>query len=281
MQTSFGHAIALAAKGEIETFDQRRTVERLVEIGNGAFLQCPRACSFFRIGGNENNWRRRTPFAQAALQLQPAQARHVHVDDQTSRLVQIRRIQELFGRGEGAHDMAQRPQKTCRRHTDRFVVVNDANSVQCPSPGSLARWLSARPKFARALRTKMARKVEREKTYLSLSEGIPGVPAQIQPPAGRVAREMPSNSAMRTRSASERAPILRMTWPRWIFTVISLTPISPATCLFIRPGVTRVMTSRSRGVRVSSLALISATPFSSSRLLRSRSSALATASSRS
>jgi hypothetical protein len=27
-----------------------------------------------------------------------------------------------------------------------------------------------------------------------------------------------------------------MTWPRWIFTVILLTPISPATCLFISPG---------------------------------------------
>src|SRR6185312_4699254 len=167
MQTSLGHVIALAAESEIEAFDQRRAVERLIEIANRAGLQGSSACSFFRVGGNENNWRCATFLAQAVLQFQPAQARHVHIDDQASRLVQIRRIQELFGRGERAHDMAYRPQQTCCRHTDRFVIVNDANSLQCPSPGSLARRLSARPKFAR------------EKTYLSLSEGIPGVPAQV------------------------------------------------------------------------------------------------------
>src|SRR6187200_2658882 len=152
MQTSLGHAIALAAEGEVEAFDQRRAVERLIEIANGAGLQRSSACSFFRVGGNENNWRGATFLAQAALQLQPAQARHVHIDYQASRLVQIRRIQELFGRGERAHDMPYRPQETCRRHTDRFVIVNDANSLQCPSPGSAARRLSARPKFARAPR---------------------------------------------------------------------------------------------------------------------------------
>jgi hypothetical protein len=89
-QTSLGHAIALAAEGEVEAFDQRRAVERLIEIANRAGLQRSSACSFFRVGGNENNWRRATFLAQAALQLQPAQARHVHIDDQASRLVQIR-----------------------------------------------------------------------------------------------------------------------------------------------------------------------------------------------
>ncbi len=55
-----------------------------------------------------------------------------------------------------------------------------------------------------------------------------------------------STSAIFTRSASERAPIFRMTWPRWILTVISLIPSSPAICLFIRPAATRLITSRSR-----------------------------------
>ena len=43
-------------------------------------------------------------------------------------------------------------------------------------------------------------------------------------------------SAMRTRSASERARILRMTWPRCTLTVTSLIPSSAAICLFGAPG---------------------------------------------
>ena len=54
---------------------------------------------------------------------------------------------------------------------------------------------------------------------------------------------------MCTSAGSESAFIFRMTWPRCAFTVISLMPSSPPTCLFKRPEATRTMTSRSRGVR--------------------------------
>jgi hypothetical protein len=37
-------------------------------------------------------------------------------------------------------------------------------------------------------------------------------------------------------------------WPRWAFTVISLMPSSPPTCLLNRLDTTNVVTSRSRGV---------------------------------
>ena len=40
---------------------------------------------------------------------------------------------------------------------------------------------------------------------------------------------------MRTRSASDSACILRITRPRWVFTVISRVPSSAATCLFSNP----------------------------------------------
>jgi len=64
---------------------------------------------------------------------------------------------------------------------------------------------------------------------------------------------MPRASAIRTRSASVLAPIFCMMRPRWTLTVISLSPILPATCLFISPDATMAMISRSRGVRVSKL----------------------------
>ena len=47
---------------------------------------------------------------------------------------------------------------------------------------------------------------------------------------------------------SESAFILRITWPRCAFTVISLMPSSPPTCLFSSPDTTSAITSRSRRV---------------------------------
>jgi hypothetical protein len=51
-----------------------------------------------------------------------------------------------------------------------------------------------------------------------------------------------------TNSASDRAPILRITWPRWTPIVISLAPSSAAVSLFAKPAATNGSTSRSRGV---------------------------------
>ena len=61
---------------------------------------------------------------------------------------------------------------------------------------------------------------------------------------------------MRTKSANERAPIFLITLPRCTLAVISLTPSSPATCLFIRPVVTKLSTSCSRGVNASKRARV-------------------------
>src|SRR2546425_2379699 len=55
-----------------------------------------------------------------------------------------------------------------------------------------------------------------------------------------------SVAAIVTRPARESAFIFRITWPRCAFTVISLMPSSPPTCLFSRPETTNAMTSRSR-----------------------------------
>ena len=57
----------------------------------------------------------------------------------------------------------------------------------------------------------------------------------------------PSRAAIVTRSGSESAFILRIIWPRCAFTVISLIPSSPPTCLFSKPETTSPMTWRSRG----------------------------------
>jgi Ca2+:H+ antiporter len=57
-----------------------------------------------------------------------------------------------------------------------------------------------------------------------------------------VAEERSSFAAILTRSASDLAFILRITFPRCAFTVISLSPRSPATCLFSNPLTTNAIT---------------------------------------
>ena len=58
-----------------------------------------------------------------------------------------------------------------------------------------------------------------------------------------------SLAAILTRSARDSAFILCITRPRCAFTVISLMPSSPPTCLFKRPETTSAITCRSRPVR--------------------------------
>src|SRR3981081_262605 len=60
---------------------------------------------------------------------------------------------------------------------------------------------------------------------------------------------IPSVWAILTRSANDFAAIFFIICPRWIFTVISATPILAAICLFMSPAVTSAITSCSREVR--------------------------------
>src|SRR6267154_2288662 len=84
-------------------------------------------------------------------------------------------------------------------------------------------------------------------------------------------RESSSLSAILTSSANDWALSFRITWPRWSFTVASLSPISVAICLLSLPAATSLITSRSRGVSVSKRARNPPTTFSSSRRAWSRS----------
>jgi len=75
-------------------------------------------------------------------------------------------------------------------------------------------------------------------------------------------RRMHAERLRHSRQIGQRPslPSFSMTWPRWIFHVISLRPISAAICLFISPAVTKAMTSRSREVNVSYRARMSTAP---------------------
>jgi hypothetical protein len=73
-------------------------------------------------------------------------------------------------------------------------------------------------------------------------------------------REGASLSAILTSSANDWARIFRITWPRWTFTVASLSP-TPRQSACRRPALTSIITSHLRGVYLSKPARSSAKAF--------------------
>jgi hypothetical protein len=74
-------------------------------------------------------------------------------------------------------------------------------------------------------------------------DGVRSLPPKLFPAVG-----CPKRSAIFTSSANDLAPIFVIMRPLCAFTVISLIPRSPPTCLFSSPRTTSAMTCRSRGV---------------------------------
>src|SRR5262249_38726379 len=176
------------------------------------------------------------------------------------------RSQVFLGGGKHGGAVAQRShQRRCGLPYGRVVVDDGYHAKLCqfcsPHPRDLARTARKTPLYV------CESCVSVRGTELYSCIGGHGA-----------SRRRPSASAMRTSSASDLAPIFRITLPRWTLTVISLTPISPAICLFSKPAVTSPMTSCSRAVRDWKPALTLEMSPALLRRLRSRSSPACTAS---
>jgi hypothetical protein len=82
----------------MEIFDQTFLVEGLAQHANRTCLQSPRAGSFFGRGRNEDDRGVKSLGEQLALQLNPAQTWHLHIGDHTLRVIDLVRLQKIFGR---------------------------------------------------------------------------------------------------------------------------------------------------------------------------------------
>src|ERR1700722_14752997 len=100
-----------------------------------------------------------------------------------------------------------------------------------------------------AILRRSTRQVRRQ-IFLCESAPLPIIPTMRMAvyAAGIAAGAGRSLAAIFTRSARESAFIFCITLPRCAFTVISLIPSSPPTCLFSRPETTNAITCRSRWV---------------------------------
>src|SRR5574341_271403 len=89
----------------------------------------------------------------------------------------------------------------------------------------------------------------RHAIYRRMSGAASDVAVATSRPSRRTgSADSPSSAAMVTRSGRQRAFIFRIILPRCAFTVISLMPSSPPTCLLSRPAATMAIRAVSRGL---------------------------------
>src|ERR1700756_1858409 len=178
------------------------------------------------------------------LQLKTRHSRHTNVRDQTCDLMPLAGLQKFFRGGKRLRRQFGRFQQTLESPSYRIVVIHNryhfggllsvhalkgSNAIKMAQLyfgiTALTDWIQSR------LRVNLRKR------------GGPAIAYFL--PDGR------SNlAAILTSSASDSACILRITWPRCIFTVISLVPRSKAICLLSMPATTMAMTSHSRAVRI-------------------------------
>jgi TIR domain-containing protein len=112
------------SESRFDVFDQTPFVERLRQKPNSPRLQRSCARSLFRKGCDEDYWRPIAQGNQMALQLNPAQTRHLHVGDHALRVIYFARLQKLFGRRKRLGAITERSHPAFRRLAHRYVVVN-------------------------------------------------------------------------------------------------------------------------------------------------------------
>jgi hypothetical protein len=137
---------------------------------------------------------------QRFVQLEPRHPRHAHVRDQACHAAATARVEEGSGIGKGGGGESGRFQQIAGRPTHRLVVVDDRYErlVGTVSPSGVCKKIRGQDGDAIA------------------PQGAHPYDFGIAPVTASIGN--PSRSAMRTRSGSERARILRITWPRCTLT---------------------------------------------------------------
>ena len=119
------YARSTPLQSPINTFDQSSSIEGLAEEANGSGVHRSLPDAVFREGGNEDNRRAVTLRNQIILQLDPAHAGHLHVDNEARGVAHPGRLQELVGRRERVGGKPERSQQPCRRGADRGIIIDN------------------------------------------------------------------------------------------------------------------------------------------------------------
>src|SRR5580700_3382930 len=109
----------------MNVFNQAIFVERFAQEADRSRLQRSRPDSLLREGRDEDDRRAVALRDQTVLQLDPAQTRHLHIRDQTGRVIYMVRLQEIFSRRKRSSTVPQRPYKSFCCFTNGGIIIYD------------------------------------------------------------------------------------------------------------------------------------------------------------
>src|SRR5215472_16937977 len=109
----------------VDEFYQCFTFEGLAEEAQGTSLHDARPQPLLRKGGHEDDRDVATLRQQRFLQFDAVQARHLQIGDDAGRMVQMRRLQELFCGCKRVGAEAERRHEAFDRTAHRLVIVDD------------------------------------------------------------------------------------------------------------------------------------------------------------
>jgi hypothetical protein len=131
-------AAFVACSSRDRHFDRSEQLTRLDGLGEEVVcprLDRPHRNADFRVGGQKHDGPRRADIGQAALELRPAQARHLDVEKNAARSVLVGQlIQQLLRGGVGDDPISGRFQQSLSGCSIRRVVIHDIYDAGQMSP---------------------------------------------------------------------------------------------------------------------------------------------------
>jgi Cytochrome bd terminal oxidase subunit I len=116
---------AMSIQGCLEAGDQGGSSEGLAQKANGSGLQRSGADALIGEGRDENKRRLVTPGSHMRQKVQTAHGGHLHIRNDTQRVVPVGGLQEVLGRRKCMDQISMRAEKIIGRGADRCIVVYD------------------------------------------------------------------------------------------------------------------------------------------------------------
>ena len=115
----------MSVQGGFNAADQERASEGLGQKTNGSCLQRSSTEALVGESGDENKRRVVTPNAHMRQKVQTAHSGHLDIRNDTRRVVQAARLQEVNGRRKCMDQVSMRAEKIIGRGADGCIVVNN------------------------------------------------------------------------------------------------------------------------------------------------------------
>jgi hypothetical protein len=100
-------------------------IHRLAEVTNDPTLQGAPPGDLIRVCGNEDRRNRVARIHEMSVELNSSHARHLNVGDQARGCSEERRCQEIGGRRERFHGVAQRRHELSRGFAKGLIILDD------------------------------------------------------------------------------------------------------------------------------------------------------------